>query len=574
MANPLFRERDVEFLLYSVLRADELPGYDRESCDLVIEAARRFARTTLWPTYRALDTQPPRFEGGRVLVHPRLKEVFGEMAGLGLVEAARELPRVVHTFATAYLMAANLSAYGYLGLAAGAAHLLETFASEELKATYMAPIYEGRWLGTMALTEPQAGSSLADVATRATPRADGGYSIRGSKMFISAGDHDLSENIVHMVLARIDGAAAGTKGVSLFCVPKRRVEGGALVDNDVAVAGVIHKIGWRGLPSLALAFGDKGECRGWLVGEPGRGLNAMFQMMNEARIMVGMNGVATASVAYFEALEYAEGRAQGRHATAKDPAGPQVAIVEHADVRRMLLRQKAIVEGGLCLIGRTAVYADRAAAGDARAQLLLDLLTPVAKSFPAERGFEANALALQVHGGYGYTSEYLVEALLRDQKLNSLHEGTTGIQGMDLLGRKAIAKGGAALRALGEEIDRDVAAAKAAGVEAALADEVVGAMAAVGRLTAMLGARGMAGDLDGMMLHSTDYLDLFGVLVIAWQHLAMAGAAMRGPADDDFRRGKLRAAEYWIRTEVPRLHALVGVCTSDDSYARVMPGEL
>jgi butyryl-CoA dehydrogenase len=369
--------------------------------------------------------------------------------------------------------------------------------------------------------------------------------------------------------------------VSLFCVPKRRPEGGALVDNDVAVAGVIHKIGWRGLPSLALAFGDHGACHGWLVGEPNRGLNAMFQMMNEARIMVGMNGVATASVAYFESLQYAHDRTQGRHATAKDPSAPPIAIIEHADVRRMLLRQKAIVEGGLCLLGRTARYADVAEHGAdeasrGHAQRMLDLLTPIAKSFPAERGFESNVLALQIHGGYGYTSEFLAESFLRDQKLNSLHEGTTGIQGMDLLGRKAIAGGGAALAALRREVVATATAASAAGVTPALVTAVTGALSAIEGLTAHLGGKAMAGDGAGMMLHSSDYLELFSIFVIAWQHLAMAAVAQaKLDADRDFYTGKLLAAEYWIATELPRMDALVHVCRrGEDSYARVTAGQL
>ncbi len=600
MPNPLFRERDIELVLYDVLHADELTqlavfaDHDRASFDMVIESARRFARTTLHPAYKPIDETPPRLVDGGIVVHPRLKALFPELAALGLVVAARpievggqQLPRIVHTLATGYLMAGNLSAYGYIGLAAGAAHLLETFGSPALRATYMTPIYEGRWLGTMALTEPQAGSSLGDVSTRATPTADGSYRIAGAKIFISGGDHDLTENIVHMVLARIDGAPAGTRGVSLFCVPKRRIApsgGTALVDNDVAVAGMIHKIGWRGLPSLALAFGDHGDCHGWLVGEPHRGLAAMFQMMNEARIMVGMNGVATASVAYHDALAYAQDRTQGRAVTAKDPSAPPIAIIEHADVRRMLLRQKAIVDGGLCLIARTALYADlaehsTAPANRARAQRLLDLLTPVAKSFPAEYGFEANALAIQVHGGYGYTSEYPVEALMRDQKLNSLHEGTTGIQGLDLLGRKVMAEGGAGLLALREEIVSCAELARAAGIDERLIVAVTAAMTTVEALTAGLGAKGLGGDVTGMLLHSSDYLTLFGILVVAWQHLAMAAAARTAraatEADSELLAGKVISADYWISTELPRVAMLAELCRSgEDSYLRIRPEQL
>ncbi|HEY8039224.1 MAG TPA: acyl-CoA dehydrogenase [Polyangiaceae bacterium] len=597
MANPLLRDRDVDFLLYDVLgvlsltRLPYFADHDRSTFDAVLDTSRRFARAVLAPAYKPMDEEPPRLVDGVVRVHPRMKALYPELAALGMVAATRpaavggqQLPLTVSTLATAYLMAANLGAYGYVGLAAGAAHLLETLGTDALRATYMEPLYAGRWLGTMALTEPQAGSSLADVATRATPAGDGSHRVVGSKIFISGGDHDLTENIVHMTLARIDGAPAGIKGISLFCIPKRRPGAGGLVDNDVTVSGVIHKIGWRGLPSLALSFGDRGDCHGWLVGEPGRGLAAMFQMMNAARIMVGVNGVATASVAYHEALAYASSRPQGRPLGAKSPTAPQVPIVEHADVRRMLLRQKAIVEGGLALVGRTAMVADLAEhaqdeATRARSRLLLDLLTPVAKSFPAERGFEANALALQVHGGYGYSSEYLPEAWLRDQKLNSLHEGTTGIQGMDLLGRKVVAGGGAALRALRQEIEATLAAARASGVGEGMTSAVASGLETVEALTMHLGARGMAGDVAGMMLHSTDYLELFGILVVAWQHLAMAAVAVKKtPAGDDeasFLRGKMLAAEYWIATEMGRLEWLASLCRSgEDSYARIRADEL
>jgi butyryl-CoA dehydrogenase len=481
---------------------------------------------------------------------------------------------VISSLAIAYLMAANLSAYGYLGLTQGAAHLLEAFGSDELKATYMAPMYRGEWTGTMALTEPQAGSSLADVATVAEPQPDGSYRLRGAKIFISGGDHDLTPNIVHMTLARIAGAPAGMHGVSLFCVPQRRLEAGALVDNDVAVTGVIHKIGWRGIPSVALAYGERGDCRGWLVGEPHRGIRYMFQMMNEARLMVGLNGVATASVAYHEALDYARVRVQGRI------DGKQVAIIEHADVRRMLVRQKAIVEGGLVLLARVAMLADLAAhAGDTRAALLVDLLTPIAKSFPAEHGFAANALAVQIHGGYGYTSEYMPEAWLRDQKLNSIHEGTTGIQAADLLGRRVMAPG--ALAALAAEIAASCERARAAGVDATWIAALERAVGVVGALTQELAGRGAA-----MLVHATDYLELASIVVIAWQWLELATVAVtalggplpRGtsaPRDAGYYQAKLATARYWIHTDLPRIDHLAALCRSaESSYAQLDPAWL
>jgi butyryl-CoA dehydrogenase len=431
----------------------------------------------------------------------------------------------------------------------------------------------------MALTEPHAGSSLGDLVTSAVPAADH-YLLKGAKIFISGGDQDLTENIVHMVLARIAGAPSGTKGISLFLVPARRPEGSHLVPNDVRVTGMIHKIGWRGLPSLVLSLGDDNDCRGWLVGEPHRGLAYMFQMMNEARIMVGANGVATASVGYHESLAYARERPQGRPADARaDASRPQVPIIEHADVRRMLLRQKAIVEGGLSLVlaaARLSDAADHAPSADerTRARRLLDLLTPIVKTFPAERGFESNALALQIHGGYGYSSEYLPEALLRDQKLNSIHEGTTGIQGLDLLGRKVMAEGGLALRTLVEAVDAACARAAEAGVDASWIAALREASATIGALTASLGARGLSGDVAGMLLHSADYLELCSIYVVGWQWLVQAAAARaglaagRGPAS--FYEGKLAAAQYWLRTELPRIPHLAALCRdAEDSYGRM-----
>jgi butyryl-CoA dehydrogenase len=590
--NPLVCDRTVDFLLHEVLEVEALTGlpafahHDCATFDGFVKEARKIAREVLFPAYRAIDASPPMLEAGRVRAHPKLRDLVDPMVDLGLIAASRPesvggvmLPLTVATFAHVYLMAANLSAYGFLGLTSGAAHLVEAFGSETVKGLFLGPLTRGEWFGTMALTEPHAGSSLADVKSVASPlpHHPGVYAIRGDKTFISGGDHDLRENVVHLTLARLEGAPPGIRGVSLFAIPRLRPEGdGRLVDNDVSVTGLIHKIGWRGLPSVTLAFGDRGECRGWLVGEPHRGIACMFQMMNEARIMVGLNGVATASVAYHEALAYARTRPQGRPPTAKDPAAPQIPIVRHADVRRMLLRQKAIVEGGLALVGLTARYADWSERAEdprerERCRLLLDLLTPIAKSFPAERGFEANALALQIHGGYGYSSEYLPEAWLRDQKLNSIHEGTTGIQGLDLLGRKVVAGGGTALAHLREEVAATVERASAAGVEGAA--DVLTAIDALCALTMELGAKGAAGDVDGMLLHSADYLELASIVVVAWVWLELAARAAPRAAETDadpFYAGKLAAARYWIRTELPRARALSEVIRGgDDSYVAI-----
>ncbi len=592
--NPLVDDRLVSFLLYDLVDAPALcslayfEDHSRDTFELYVGSCRRIARDVLFPAYRPMDEEPPRLEDGRIRVHPSMHAIYPQLVDVGVLAATRpaevggqQLPMTVATLAHAYLMAANLSAYGYAALTTGAAHLIESFGDEPLRRELMTRMYEGRWTGTMALTEPQAGSSLADITTTAAPTEGGCYLVRGSKIFISGGDHDLTENVVNLTLARLVGAPPGTRGISLFAIPNRRLEDGALVDNDVSVAGAIHKIGWRGLPSLALSFGERGDCRGWLVGEPHHGLRQMFQMMNEARIMIGLNGAATASVAYHEAVEYARTRTQGRALGDRDPTRPPVPIVEHADVRRMLLRQKAIVDGAFALLATTARWADlwEHAADPAvreRSRLLLDLLTPVAKSFPAEHGFEANALAVQVHGGYGYSSEYLPEAWLRDQKLNSIHEGTTGIQSLDLLGRRVVAQGGAPLRLFGEEIAEAVARARRAGVNGAWCESVGRRFDLVASLTAELGARGLAGDVEGMLAHSADYLELFSILAVAWQHLRMATVAHERLAAGDerapFLRGLLAGAQYWICTELPRVDHLADLCRSgEDSYLRLDP---
>ncbi|HSN82032.1 MAG TPA: acyl-CoA dehydrogenase [Polyangiales bacterium] len=578
--NPLIDDGLVDFLLYTVLDAESLcrlesyQQHSKETFDLYIDSVRRFARQDLWPTYKPMDEHPPVFRDGRIHTHPALPALFEQMVDLGVLTATRpesvggqQMPLLVHTLASAYLMAANLGAYGFIGLTHGAAHLIEAFGSDELKTRFMERMYDGEWTGTMALTEPHAGSSLADITTTATPTNDDYYLIKGSKIFISGADHGITDNVVNLTLARIEGAPEGTKGISLFAVPKLREDGGGLISNDVTVAGLIHKIGWRGLPSLALEFGDEGDCRGWLVGEPNQGLRYMFQMMNEARIMVGVNAAATASVAYHESRLYALDRKQGRKLGTRD-RNP-VPIIEHADVRRMLLRQKAIVEGSLALLATVAKYMDVAehAANEQereRAQLLLDLLTPVAKTFPAERGFEANALAIQIHGGYGYTSEYLPEAFLRDQKLNTLHEGTSGIQSMDLLGRKVMSKGGAPLRALAEELTKTIGRARESGCDRDLCDALEKAVETVGATTMELGRRGMSGDTDGMLGHSFDYLDMFATLVIGWQWMVMDAAARTSSISATQKRGIEAAAQYWIQTEIPRIAILANLCLSNE----------
>jgi len=588
--NPLIDDRLTE-LLFDSLALGELAGlpafadHDSETFRLYIDACRRVGREVLWPSYAATDAEPPTLSEGRVRLHPDTLRGFERVRELGVIAATRpeavggqQLPLAVATMAHAYLMAGNLSTTGLAWLTTGAGHLIEAFGSDELKAAFLEPMMSGRWTGTMALTEPQAGSSLGDLTTSATDAGDGTYRIRGAKIFISGGDHDGAENVVHLVLARITDAPGGVKGISLFAVPQRRpaelgpnAADGPLEPNDVHVAGLIHKIGWRALPSLALSFGDEDDCRGWLVGAPHRGLPQMFQMMNEARIGVGVTAAATASVAYHEALAYARDRSQGRALGQRD--GEPVAITQHPDVRRMLLRMKAIVDGSLALSVATARFADLAAHGPEdqrdRSHAILDLLTPITKSFPAEFGYEANVLAVQIHGGYGYSSEYVPEALLRDQKLNSIHEGTTQIQALDLLGRKVVAGGGAALRALTETIGESIAAAREAGVDETIAAPLEAALTEVAELTMELGAKGASGDLEGMLGHGVDYLTLLSIVVVAWQHLTLATAACA--KESAFHRGLVQSARYWAATELPRVALLAERCRADRSYLELDP---
>ena len=582
-------DRTVDFLLYDLLKVQDLvtlphfADHDRDTFEMFLASARKLSRDVLLPCYREFDVDTPTYDGKRVTTHPKMESIYAQLTDLGMLTAVRsydvggaQLPFSVFSAALLYLYGANLNAAGFAGLTLSAGHLIENFGSDALRETYMKKMYAGEWTGTMALTEPHAGSSLGDLTTTATLTVEGHYLMRGSKIFISGGDNSFRDNIVHLALGRIDGGPAGTGGISLFVVPQKRVaDDGTLVDNDVATTGVVHKLGWRGLPSVMLGFGEREYCHGYLVGAPHHGLRYMFQMMNEARVGVGLGAVATASAAYQEAIAYAKDRTQGRTLRQKSTA-PQTAIIDHDDVKRMLLKQKSIIEGGLALVLTAAKYSDLAEHDDdedrrGRSRALIDLLTPVVKTFPSERGFDANVLAVQIHGGYGYTSEYLPEAWLRDQKLNTIHEGTTGIQGLDLLGRKVMRTQGASLVLLGEEIAADIAAAKAldddvlsrngAALEAAWADLVATTMA--------LGER--AGDLSAMMRHSTLYLELFGTVVIAWQWLRMT-TCLHGRVDL-FAEGKRRASQYWFVYELPHVATGYAILRSGDDAFSAMEND-
>ena len=576
MTEPLLNPRDIAFQLYEVVDAESLTArprfaeYSRETFDAVLDTARGIATEHFAPHQIRNDTDEPRFEQGGAVLHPEVKAAFAAYAESGLLAATHDaaiggmqLPHTIATVAIAHFEAANIGTASYPLLTTGAANLIAVFGSPEQKERFLAPMLSGKFTGTMALTEPEAGSSLSDILTTATPNGSGTYSITGTKMWISGGDHEIAENIVHLVLARISGAPAGVKGISLFIVPKRLVGDDGTVGalNNVKLAGLIHKMGWRGTTSCILNFGETGPTVGYLVGEPHQGLIYMFQMMNEARIGVGRAAMAMSYRAYLYSLDYAHTRRQGRAPGERNPGRPPVPIIEHPDVRRMLLMQKATVEGALSLIIECARLVDEqeTAPDDAartRAKRLLDVLTPVAKSWPSSAGQDAISNAMQVLGGYGYAREYGVEQLYRDNRLNQIHEGTNGIQAIDLLGRKVTQENGASFAALVDCIRETIAATSLDVAE--LAEAMRAGVVRMVETTQLLVRAAAEGDPALALANASVYLDLVSRTVVAWLWLRQADTAARalarGASDADlaFYRGKIQAARYYFRWELTK----------------------
>jgi butyryl-CoA dehydrogenase len=581
----ILSRRDLEFLLHEWLEVETLTKrprfaeHSRETFDAVMELAEQIATEHFAPHNRKADENEPRFVDGRVEMVPevaRALDVFREsgiMAGTFDEEyGGMQLPQTVGQAAFAWFKAANVGTSSYPFLTMGNARLLLAHGSQEQKDTWVRPMLEGRWFGTMALSEPQAGSSLADITTRAEPQDDGTYRLTGNKMWISAGDHELTENIVHLVLAKIPGGPPGVKGISLFVVPKFLVgPAGELGErNDVVLAGLNHKMGYRGTTNTLLNFGEgvhtpggRAGAVGYLVGEPHQGLSYMFHMMNEARIGVGMGATVLGYTGYLHALEYARTRTQGRAASNRDPSSPQVRLVDHADVRRMLLAAKSYAQGGLALGLYCARLVDEERTAETqeerdRAHLLLDTLTPIAKAWPSQWGPVADDLAIQVHGGYGYTRDYPVEQFYRDNRLNPIHEGTNGIQALDLLGRKVTIHGGAGLRLLAETIGATTA--RAAGTP--FADLAADVDAALARLVSVTGTLWGTGDPALALANASAYLDAAGHTVVGWLWLEQALATR--DETSDFHEGKRAAARFFQRWELPRVHTWLDLLESLD----------
>ena len=591
MPSKIISRRDLEFMLYEWLDVEALTAreryadHSRETFNATLDMAERMAEDLYVPHCKKNDQEEPHFDGQTVHIIPEVKTALDAFCEAGLIAAGQDyelggmqLPSMVEKATSSYFTGGNVGTSSYTFLTIGNANTLLAHGSPEQIDTFVKPMMAGRFFGTMCLSEPQAGSSLSDITTRAEPQEDGSYRLKGNKMWISAGEHELSENIVHLVLAKIPGPDGklipGVKGISLFIVPKKLVnpDGSIGERNDVVLAGLNHKMGHRGTTNCLLNFGEgkfkphgKAGAIGYLVGEPHRGLGYMFHMMNEARIGVGLSAVMLGYTGYLHALDYARERPQGRHPQAKDPAQAQVAIIEHTDVKRMLLAQKAYVEGGLGLIMYCSRLVDEertAASEEARraATQLLDILTPIAKSWPSQWCLEANSLAIQVHGGYGYTREYNVEQFYRDNRLNAIHEGTHGIQGLDLLGRKVVMHEGALFKALGAQVQKTIAKASEIAELQPYAAALGKALQDIAAVTQKLYG---AGDLNKTLANASAYLEVFGHAVVAWIWLEQAIVAHG--KDGDFYRGKLQACRYFFQWELPRIKPQLELLGSIDT---------
>ncbi|MCF9018719.1 acyl-CoA dehydrogenase [Pseudomonas syringae] len=598
MSESLLSSRNLAFELYEVLDAEALirrerfAEHSRETFDAAIGTARTIAEKYFAPHNRKADENEPRYENGAAVLIPEVKPAVDAFLEAGFLNAARDfeaggmqLPTLLSQACFAHFQAANAGTTAYPFLTMGAANLIESFGNNEQKQRFLQPMIKGRFFGTMALTEPHAGSSLSDIRTRAEPAADGSYRLRGNKIFISGGDHNLSENIVHMVLAKLPDAPGGVKGISLFIVPKFLVnEDGSLGKrNDVLLAGLFHKMGWKGTTSTALNFGDNGECVGYLVGKPHHGLSYMFQMMNEARIGVGMGAVMLGYAGYLYSLDYARERPQGRLPDNKSPDSAPVSIIQHTDVRRMLLTQKAYVEGAFDLGLYAARLFDDAQTGETeqirqQAHELLDLLTPIVKSWPSEFCLKANELAIQILGGHGYTREYPVEQHYRDNRLNPIHEGTHGIQSLDLLGRKLAQNGGAGLKQLVRLIADTAQRASTHSQLDHLRQPLEQLVTALQGVTVGLLTDLAQGKVNVALANSALYLKAFGHTVIGWRWLEQAIRAEEGlsrgnAADVDFYKGKLQAARYFLTWEVPACHHELAILQARDDVCLSMQNE-
>ena len=578
--------RELDFVLFELLNVERLlrhprfHAYDRGAIQQMLDVAQKIAEQKFFPIAAEVDAKEPVIVDGRVEVPVGVGAALRDYAEAGFFAlpfseeaGGLQAPWFLHTAVCGMFSCANASVTNYAFLTVAAANLLNAFGSDALKQTFLPPMLAGRWFGTMCLSEPQAGSSLADISTTAMEGADGLYLIKGSKMWVSGGDQEITENIVHMVLAKVPGGPPGTKGISLFLVPKRRVnpDGTTGPLNNIALAGLNHKMGQRGTTNCLLNFGEDGECLGFLLGERHRGIEYMFHMMNEARIGIGHASTMAALGGFLHSTEYARTRSQGRHPGLKNAASPQVPIIEHADIRRMLLAQKAAAEGAQALCLYCATLVDELVTVEnqeekGRKASLLGLLTPVVKSWPSEHCLEANKWAIQILGGYGYTRDFPVERLYRDNRLNHIHEGTFGIQGLDLLGRKIAGDQGETFGRFAGMMRKTASTALAVEQLQQEARQLSDCLDSLVQTTQTLLA---CDDLLLRLANATIYLDAFGHIVIGWIWLRQAVVAADAlaksgvsSADGAFYEGKLLTCRYFSRYELPLSLARLGLCKS------------
>ena len=578
MTHDFVSVRNLRFLLNEMLHAPEVLGehdyfeeYNEETYNMVLDAALGIAEKEIFPYFKDMDRQSAKYEDGTIKVHPRVRNIITAMAEGGWIgssnsyeQGGQQMPTCLAMAGAFIFYAAGVNGSAYAFLTQGAANLIQSFGSQDLKDYYIPNMYAGKWQGTMALTEPQAGSSLSDVTTTAYPQPDGSYRIKGQKIYISGGDMDVVDNIVHLLLARIEGAPAGTKGISLFVVPKyRQNDSGELVANDVTTAGQYEKMGAKNYVAAHLMFGEQDDCHAWLVGSENRGLSHMFQMMNEARIATGIMAAGEASAAYYASLKYAKERPQGRHVDDKDVSKPQVPIIEHADVKRMLLFQKAVVEGSIALLSYCSLLQDlHHVTGYEDHFLLLDLLTPIAKTYPSEAGIDAVSQGLQVLGGAGFTKDFPLEQIYREIRINAIYEGTTGIQGMDLLGRKVTQHNGKAFKLLMQAIKGDLEASVHDQAKP-WATKLQNATKQVHGVTLDLLKVAQSGEIKLFLADATLYLEMFGLMVMGWMWFKQGNTALLtlengvdGVDERNFYNGKVITMRFFYEYELPKIEYL------------------
>ncbi|MGB5269165.1 MAG: acyl-CoA dehydrogenase [Eudoraea sp.] len=586
MENKYLDINTLKFLLYevhdlqNVLDQSRFNDYDQESIGLFLNAVKDFSDREMFPFFREMDEQPARFEDGEIIVHPQVKNYIKKGGEMGLVSGlfdyeigGMQLPGMVVT-ASAYIQeTANNHLPGYIGLTLGAAELIEKFGSKELNDKFVPKMLTGDWTGTMCLTEPQAGSSLSDIITSAEPTEDG-YNISGQKIFISGGDYKGAENIVHLLLARIKGAPAGTKGISLFVVPKNRESAnGELVSNDVTTFADFEKMGQKGYCTTHLFFGHNDDCKGWLVGEPNQGLKYMFMMMNGARIAVGRGAAAISMAAFQASLSYARERPQGRNLTntgKKDVSQEQTLIINHPDVKRMLMLQKVVAEGSLSLILLSSKFHDLSQTHSdpeerEKYSYLLEMLTPIAKTYPSEMGLLSVSNGLQVLGGYGFCSDFILQQYYRDIRIFSIYEGTTGIQSLDLLGRKMTMNNGKGVKLLSDEIMNSIQDASKFEDLKPYAQKLGETLKLTQEVLQFLMQFAKKGDYERFLSDATVFMEFFGNIVVGWLWLEIAVKSQNAMVLSDtkyssaFYESKISAMKFYFKYEIPKTKALAEV---------------